>query len=68
MPQQWRNAIICLIQKKGDRTNCENYRGISLLDVTYKVLTRIIRNRLSLFLDTLIGEYQERLRKGRSLR
>jgi hypothetical protein len=58
MPQQWRNAIICLIQKKGDRTNCENYRRISLLDVTYKVLTRIIRNRLSLFHDTLIGEYQ----------
>jgi hypothetical protein len=47
MPQQWRNAIICPIPKKGDRTNCENYKGVSLLDVTYKVLTRIIRKRIS---------------------
>jgi hypothetical protein len=52
--------------KKGDRTNCENYRGISLLDVTYKVLTRIIRKRLTLFHDTLIGQYQGGFRKGRS--
>jgi hypothetical protein len=64
-PQQLRSAVICLIPKKGNRTNWENYRGISLLDVTYKVMTRvIIRNRLSLL--ALIGEYQGGVRKGRS--
>jgi hypothetical protein len=54
--------------KKGERTNCENYREISLLDVivTYKVLTRLIRNRISLFHDTLLGEYQGGFRKGSS--
>jgi hypothetical protein len=65
MPQQWRNTIIYPIPKIGDRKNCDNYRGILLLDVTYKVLIRIIRNRLSLFDDTLIGEYQGGFRKGR---
>jgi hypothetical protein len=66
MPQQWRNAVICPISEKENKTNCENYRGISLLNVTYKVLTRIIKKRLSLFHDTLIGEYQGGFRKGRS--
>ncbi|XP_068897526.1 uncharacterized protein [Tenebrio molitor] len=63
MPQQWRNAVICPISEKENKTNCENYRGISLLNVTYKVLTRIIKKRLSLFHDTLIGEYQGGFRK-----
>lgn len=66
MPQQWRNALICPIPKKGSKTNCENYRGISLLDVTYKVLARIIRNRLTPYHNNIVGEYQGGFKGGRS--
>lgn len=42
-----------------------NYRGISLLDVTHKVLARVIRTRLTEIYNKEIGEYQGGFRQGR---
>ncbi|KAL4154176.1 hypothetical protein QTP88_002009 [Uroleucon formosanum] len=36
IPTDWNMAIICPIFKKGDPAKVENYRGISLLDTSYK--------------------------------
>jgi len=38
IPVAWNLSILCPIYKKGDIMNCNNYRGISLLDTSYKVL------------------------------
>jgi len=40
-------ACVHLYKKKGDRTNCDNHRGISLLSVAGKVLARTMQIRLS---------------------
>jgi hypothetical protein len=31
LPDQWKESIIVPIHKKGEKTDCNNYRGISLL-------------------------------------
>ena len=47
VPQAWKDASIITIYKKGDRTDCGNYRGISLLSIAGKIFARILLNRLS---------------------
>lgn len=50
-PKTWQNAEVILLFKKGDNTNIENYRPINLLSHLYKLLIKIITNRLTHKLD-----------------
>jgi len=52
---EWKESIIVPIYK-GNKTDCNNYRGISLLPTTYKVLSNILLSRLTPFAD--IGDHQ----------
>jgi len=36
IPKDWNTAIVCPVFKKGNTAKVENYRGISLLDTSYK--------------------------------
>ena len=47
IPKDWKDAIIVPVFKKGRRKDCGNYRGISLLSIAEKILTRILLNRLN---------------------
>jgi len=42
LPAEWKESIIIPIYKKGDKTDCSIYRGISLLQTTYKILSNIL--------------------------
>lgn len=66
IPEEWKSALIHPLHKKGDKTDPNNYRGISLLPVTYKILSKALLNRLEPQIDPQIGEYQGGFRKGRS--
>ena len=46
--------------------NCTNYRGISLLNIAYKILSAVLRERLKPFVNNLIGPYQCGFRPGKS--
>lgn len=56
IPQEWKCALIHPLYKKGDKTDPNNYRGISLLLVTYKILSKALLNRLEPQADPQIGE------------
>jgi hypothetical protein len=45
LPQQWKESIIVPIYKKGDKTDCNNYRGNSLLSTAYRILSNILLAR-----------------------
>ena len=66
IPDNWTTAIVKNIFKKGERNDCENYRGISLMNTGYKIYAKIINNRIMKIADCLIGEEQSGFRKGRS--
>ena len=57
MPQEWERGMVINIHKKGTKSKCENYRGITLLPTAYKLFANIIRNKLNEYLeDEMIEE------------
>ena len=46
VPQALKDASVVTIYKKLDRTDCRNYRGISLLSIAGKIFARILLNIL----------------------
>jgi hypothetical protein len=66
LPDQLKEPIIVPVHKKGDKTDCSNYRGISLLPTTYKILSNILLSRLTPYAEEIIGDYQCGFRRNRS--
>jgi hypothetical protein len=52
----WKESIIVPIHKKSDKTDCNNYLGISLLPTSYKLLSIIPISRLNPYTDIITGE------------
>ena len=68
MSQQWKDAIIMVLHKNKDRTECGNYRGISLVAHAGMILLKIIARRLSEYCERLgiLPEEQSGFRPNRS--
>ena len=47
MPQQWKFTVIMVLYKNKDGTECGNYRGISLIAHSGKIMLKIIAHHLS---------------------
>ena len=46
-PKQLMQGVIVPLFKKGDSRDLNNYRGITLLPIIYKLVTKIINNRMT---------------------
>ena len=68
VPQRWRDAVIKVLRKKKNRTECGNYRGISLVAHAGKVPLKIVATRLSAYCEArnLLPEEQCGFRPHRS--
>jgi len=65
-PDAWADAVLVAIYKrKGLNTNPDNYRGIALVSHASKLLCAVIRRRLDVMIDLVVGEYQCGFRSGR---
>ena len=66
VPEEWKESMIVPIHKKWYKTDCNNYRGISLLPTTNKILSNILLSRLIPYAKKNIGDHQCGFRRNRS--
>ena len=67
VPKRWKLAVVSPILKKGDKDQVENYRGVSLLDTSYKIYASLLNQKLITFLESekKLPETQAGFRAGR---
>ena len=65
IPNDFRKPLIKPLYKKGDKSECRNHRGISLVSVGSKLLSNMILLRLRHAVDKVLREEQCGFRKGR---
>ena len=68
VPGAWLHAtIVTIYKRKGEKTECGNYRGLSLLDVAGKILAKILVSRLNTMIaEKILPESQSGFRANRS--
>ena len=57
-PVEWKESITVPVYKKGDKTYCNNYRCISLLSTTYKILSNNLLSRFTPYAEGNSGDHQ----------
>lgn len=67
LPASCRRAVISLLPKKGDLTLLKNWRPVALLCTDYKILSKVLSNRLKGFIDLVIGTDQSYCVPDRSM-
>lgn len=65
IPAGWNDTTIVLISKVKDPTMVTQFRPISLCNVVYKVISKLLANRLKAILPVIISEQQSAFVAGR---
>jgi len=58
VPQDRRDALLVPVPKKGDLSLCDNWRGISLLDVVGKAFAKVIQQLLQKVVEEVVADSQ----------
>ena len=68
VPNNWLRAnIVTIYKKKGEKSDCGNYRGLSMLDVAGKIFAKVLNQRFnSLLAEKILPETQSGFRADRS--
>ena len=66
MLSDWSLRLLCPVLKKNVATICNNYHGISLLTIAYRIMSSVPCERLKPFVNKLIGSYLCGFRPGKS--
>nr|KAG5686358.1 hypothetical protein BaRGS_026819 [Batillaria attramentaria] len=66
IPSDWKRGLLVKLPKSGDLSQCGKWRGITLLSIPSKVLTRVILERMKDAIDQRLRDEQAGFRKERS--
>ena len=66
VPADWQKALTVPIHKKGSRTQCKNYCGISALSIPGKVHASVLEKRMRRMTEGKVLEEQGAFQNGRS--
>ena len=68
LPKQWKQANVKALFKKGKRTQCSNYRPVSLTSIVCIIFETIIRDKITYILEShaLITHHQHGFSTGHS--
>ena len=58
--------IVALYKNKGDRGDCNNYRGISLLNIVGKLFAKVVLMKLRVLAERIYPESQCRFKAKRA--
>jgi hypothetical protein len=66
LPDEWKESVIVPIHKKGDKTYCNNDRGISILPITLNIFSNILLSKLIPYAEVIMGDHQCGFRRNMS--
>ena len=66
VPKTWKQGLIVKLPKKGDLSECGNWRGITLTSVPSKEFGRVLIDRIGQGVDSKLRDEQAGFRRGRS--
>ena len=66
LPEKWKESIIVLIYKQGDKTDCSNYRSNLILSTTYEILSNILQSTFTPYAEEITGDHQCGFRRNSS--
>ena len=65
IPMKWKQGLIIKRSKKGSLKQCKNWRGITVLPIISKVLSRVIIDQIRSRVDKCLRNEQTGFQKGR---
>lgn len=67
MPVSMATGLVTIIHKAGKRDKLENYRPLSCLNTDYKILARVLANRIKKVIGTVVRNTQAYSIPGRKI-
>ena len=67
MPHSMTTGLVSIIYKKGNRDKLENYRPLTVLNGDYKILAKVLANRMKEVIGTVVGRTQTYSIPGRDI-
>ena len=67
-PQDWKRSVFIPVSKAMPKNACSNYRTVTLISHTSKVMLKILQARLQQYMNRELPDVQAGFRKGRGTR